>query len=228
MRSHRITTPERTPRAAFSAACGRLRVPLWRARSAAAHDGGEVGQAMVEFAAVILPILLILVAVIQFGLLFGANVTLTNAAREGARAATIFVYDNGGTRANNDLDRCSDALGAARQAFGLLSDASPHFTAPTPCPVASAADLNGDGFGDRWTNGDLTVSICRAMATPDSGCPDGADSTSYCTRTDASGCLVRLQLTYRSDIIVPFIGALLATDGSGRFVQSAVATMVIN
>ncbi|MGH2357991.1 MAG: TadE family protein, partial [Candidatus Limnocylindria bacterium] len=106
MRSHRITTPERTPRAAFSAACGRLRVPQWRARSAAANDGGEMGhsmgQAMVEFAAVILPILLILVAVIQFGLLFGANVTLTNAAREGARAATIFVYDNGGTRANND------------------------------------------------------------------------------------------------------------------------------
>jgi len=202
---------------ALRAARDRLRAPSSRG-----------GQAMVEFAAVVLPILLIVVAVIQFGLLFGTSVSLTNAAREGARAATIFVYDNGGTRANNDLDRCTDALSAARQAFGLMSDASPHFTAPTPCPNGSAADLNSDGFGDRWANGDLTVSICRAMATPDSACPDAADSTSYCTRTDASGCLVRFELIYRSDIIVPFIGALLATDANGRFVQRAVATMVIN
>lgn len=183
---------------------------------------------MVEFAAVILPILLILVAVIQFGLLFGASVTLTNAAREGARAATIFVYDNGGTRANNDLDRCTDALAAARQAFGLLSDTSPHFAASSPCPSGGAADLNGDGFNDRWTNGSLTMSLCRAMATPDTACPDAADSTSYCNRTDASGCLVRIALIYRSDVIVPFIGALLSTDGGGRFVQTTVATMVIN
>ena len=41
---------------------------------------------MVEFAAVLLPVLLIIVGIIQFGLLFGANVTLTNAAREAARA----------------------------------------------------------------------------------------------------------------------------------------------
>ena len=42
----------------------------------------ERGQAMVEFAAVLLPVLLIVVGIIQFGLLFGANVTLTNAVRE--------------------------------------------------------------------------------------------------------------------------------------------------
>ena len=44
---------------------------------------------MVEFAAVLIPILLIVVGIIQFGLIFGADVTLTNAAREAARAATI-------------------------------------------------------------------------------------------------------------------------------------------
>ena len=53
----------------------------------------ERGQAMVEFAAVLLPVLLIVVGIIQFGLLFGANVTLTNAAREAARAATIESVD---------------------------------------------------------------------------------------------------------------------------------------
>lgn len=189
---------------------------------------GSAGQAMVEFATVLLPLLLILVAIIQFGLLFGASVTLTNAAREGARAATIFVYDNGNTRAANDLDRCTDALVAARQAFGLMNAASPNFTTSSPCPAGSAADLSGDGLNDRWTNGDLVVSLCSSMSTPSAPCPDSADTTTYCTRTDGAGCLVRVELSYRSDIIVPLIGALLATDGNGRFIQRAVATMVVN
>jgi Flp pilus assembly protein TadG len=186
------------------------------------------GQAMVEFAAVLLPVLLILVAIIQFGLLFGANVTLTNAAREGARAATIFVYDNGSTRANNDLDRCGDALTAARQSFGLLRASGPNFTTSSPCPVGSGSDGNGDGLNDTWVNGDLSVSLCASATSPTAACPDASDATTYCTRTDASGCLVRVELTYRSDIIVPFIGALLSTDGDGRFLQRASATMVVN
>jgi len=39
---------------------------------------------------------------------------------------------------------------------------------------------------------------------------------------------VQVRFTYRSDIIVPFIGDILATDAGGRFMQSASATMVIN
>ena len=66
------------------------------------------GQALVEFAAVLLPMLLLIVGVIQFGLLFGANVTMTNAAREAARAATIYVYDNSHTKTWNDAERCGD------------------------------------------------------------------------------------------------------------------------
>ena len=66
------------------------------------------------------PILLVVVGIIQFGLIFGANVTLTNAAREAARAATIVRYDIAASRAVNDLDRCTAALDAARRSFGLL------------------------------------------------------------------------------------------------------------
>jgi hypothetical protein len=66
------------------------------------------------------------------------------------------------------------------------------------------------------------------MATPSSNCPSASDSTSYCGLTEPAGCLVQVQLTYRSDIIVPLISALLPTDANGRFVQRAVATMVIN
>jgi hypothetical protein len=42
------------------------------------------------------------------------------------------------------------------------------------------------------------------------------------------GCLVRVEIRYHSDIVVPLIGDLLATDGGGRFLSRAMATMVVN
>ena len=89
---------------------------------------------MVEFAAVLLPILLIVVGIIQFGLIFGANVTLTNAAREAARAATIESYDLTLTRSANDLARCTAALNAARQSFGIMHAAPPELHCHDPMP----------------------------------------------------------------------------------------------
>jgi TadE-like protein len=180
---------------------------------------------MVEFAAVLLPVLLLIVGIIQFGLIFGANVTLTNAAREAARAATIARFDNELPRSSNDVNRCTAALDAGRQSFGVMNAASPNFTVTWPCPSGSGSDLNGDGLNDRWVNGDVTMTLCSGMATPTTPCPTAG---TYCTLSDPTGCLVQVTLTYRSDIIVPFIGDLLATDAGGRFVQSATATMVVN
>lgn len=191
----------------------------------AARDRARRGQAMVEFAAVLLPVMLIVVGIIQFGLIFGANVTLTNAAREAARAATISRYDIAVSRATNDVDRCSRAIDAAVQSFGLMTASAPNFSAGRPCPAGIGSDLNGDGLQDRWVNGDITLSLCSSMATPTSPCPT---TGTYCTLTDPVGCLVQVTLTYRSDIIVPFMGDILATDSGGRFVQTASATMVMN
>jgi Flp pilus assembly protein TadG len=181
------------------------------------------GQALVEFAAVLLPVLLLIVGIIQFGLLFGASVTLTNAARESARAATIYIYDNSHTKAWNDAERCGEAVEAAQQALGFLSASTPHFT----------VTLNGTGAcptpsGDGQTNGDLTITYCDHVTTPDGDCPDGTDPDTTCIPDTREGCLVRITLTYRSDVIVPFIGGLIGTDVNGRFVQTATATMVVN
>src|SRR5918994_1750325 len=101
---------------------GRRRAP-WR-RIPRRPAASVPGQALVEFAAVLLPILLLIVGVVQFGLLFGASVTLTNAAREAARAGTIYVYDNSHTKAWNDAERCGDVAEAALQSFGFLSTSS--------------------------------------------------------------------------------------------------------
>lgn len=192
---------------------GRWRLPVAR------------GQAMVEFALVLLPILLLIVGIVQFGLLFGANVTLTNAAREAAREGTIYIYDHSisaNARFKNDAQRCGDIVQAATQSFGILSTTSPHFSAPLTggdCPTPT---------GETLVNGDVTVSYCDHVTTPDGDCPDTTDPDTACAVDTREGCLLRVTLTYRSDIIVPFLGLLLQTDAAGRFVQQASATMVIN
>ena len=188
----------------------------------AARRAIERGQALVEFVAVLLPLLLIVVGIIQFGLLFGANVTLTNAVREGARAGTIYLYDRSHTKAWNDGQRCAAALTAATQAFGLLSSASPYFSAMTTSGACTTTT------GETQVNGDITVAYCDHMATATSPCPDVADPTTTCTPDNRDGCLMQVSLTYRSDIIVPFIGQLLSRDTNGRFVQRVIATMVVN
>lgn len=183
------------------------------------------GQALVEFAFVLLPILLLIVGIVQFGLLFGASVTLTNAAREGARAGSIHVYDYSiasNTRYKNDAARCGAVVEAATDAFGMLSTSSPHFSAPLTagaCPTPTS---------DILVNGDVTVSYCDHVTTPDGDCPDTTDPDTACVKDTHEGCLIRVTITYRSDIIVPFIGALLDTDANGRFIQRATATMVVN
>lgn len=72
---------------------------------------------MVEFAAVLLPLVLVLVGIIQFGFLFSAYVGTSNAAREAGRAATIHRYVPIQTPAQNDMARCQDALAAATASF---------------------------------------------------------------------------------------------------------------
>jgi Flp pilus assembly protein TadG len=168
-----------------------------------------------------MPVLLIVVGIIQFGLLFGANVTLTNAAREAARAGSIYLYDRSHTKAWNDAARCGAMVTAAENAFGLLNAAAPHFTTTLSagaCPTP---------VGEGQTNGDLTVAYCDHMASATAPCPDPLDITTTCTLDNRMECLVRVELVYHSDIIVPLIGALLSTDANGRFAMRATATMVI-
>ncbi len=170
----------------------------------------------------LLPVMLILVGIIQFGLLFGANVALTNAAREGARAGTIYVYDRNHTKSWNDAERCGAIAQAATDAFGLLSSASPHFTVTVTsgaCPTTTA---------DSLVNGDLTVSYCDHVVTSDGPCPAPGNSATTCIPDTREGCLVRVSLSYRSDIVVPMVSTFLGTDGNGRFVHRALATMVVN
>jgi Flp pilus assembly protein TadG len=184
------------------------------------------GQAMVEFAAVLLPLLVVIVGIIQLGLILGANVSLTNAAREGAREATIHRYNASNGNAAEGDTRCTSAVEAAISAFGFLSPSSPHFSASTPCP--GGVDLNGDGLFDLWQNGDVEVSLCAGTTAPGTDCPDTSESDSFCTVDSGKGCLVRVQVTYNQALVVPLIDAILDDDGNGLFEIRADAAMVIN
>ena len=160
---------------------------------------------MVEFAAVLLPVLLIVVGIVQFGLLFGANVTLTNAAREAARAATItpvrpHLHPRDKRRhALHGRARCRSPVlrDPGRRLAALRRDRSvPRRNRPQrrryPRPLGERRHdrdpvrLDGDAHERRARRPGRT-------ARP----------------TDPAGCLVQVRLTYRSDIVVPFMGALL-------------------
>lgn len=180
---------------------------------------------MVEFVAVLLPLLLLVVGIIQFGLLFAANVTLANAVREGARAGSIYQYDYSITSNGkylNDAARCGAVVTAATDAFGLLSATSPNFSAPLSSGSCTTPT------SDTQTDGDVTISYCDHVNASDGPCPDPADSTTTCGPDTREGCLMQVTLTYRSDIIVPLLADILGHDANGRFVQHVTATMVVN
>lgn len=77
------------------------------------------GQAIVEFA-IILPIfLLILCAILDFGVVLYSQMTVINAAREGARAATLMAGD-----ANSIEARAGDRASAAAGGLDVRTSAS--------------------------------------------------------------------------------------------------------
>ena len=62
----------------------------------------ESGQSIVEFALVLPVLMLIVVGIVEFGWLFNGKITLTSAAREGARVAAIVKNETTATAAINE------------------------------------------------------------------------------------------------------------------------------
>lgn len=162
------------------------------------------GQSLVEFALVLTPLFLILLGIIQFGFIFNAYITITNATREGAREASIYVYDRTLTAAQNDAARHSVVLNTFQNSLNLLSPNPPQFTT-TGTWIQS---------GDAFTDGDLTVSYEIPGGAPDSD-----------PRTGQS---VTVQVRYHQDLMIPLVAALLPHDADGRMILTGEVTMVIN
>jgi Flp pilus assembly protein TadG len=88
----------------------------------------ESGQSLVEFTLVFIFIILpILMVFIESSVLLYKYVALTNAAREGARAGSIYLYvgDPGGSSAAPDAGRQADVATTVRDTIGPLLAAPP-------------------------------------------------------------------------------------------------------
>ena len=162
------------------------------------------GQSLVEFALVLTPLFLILLGIVQFGFIFNAYITITNATREAAREASIYVYDQTLTQGQNDAARNAEVRKTFQESLNLLTPNAPYFTTTGTWTQS----------GDTFTNGDLTVTYTL---------PD--DVTDSEPRT---GETVTVQARYHQDLLIPFISALLPKDGNGRLVLTGEVTMVIN
>jgi len=164
----------------------------------------DEGQSLVEFALVLTPLFLILLAIVQFGFIFNAYVTITNATREAAREASIYVYDRTLSSAQNDAARNAKIRTTFQGSLNLLSPTTPHFT------TTGTWTQSGDAF----TNGDLIVTYVLPA--------DIADSD------PRTGQTVTVRAQYHQDLLIPFIAALLPQDGGGRMLLTGEVTMVIN
>jgi Flp pilus assembly protein TadG len=100
-----------------------MRLVAARRRRDPAH-----GQSLVEFALIVTPLMLLLLAIVQFGFIFNTYVTITNATREAARTATIHLYDGSLSKAQNDLARNEALRTSLLASMNLLSKTSPQFS----------------------------------------------------------------------------------------------------
>ncbi|HYH94172.1 MAG TPA: TadE/TadG family type IV pilus assembly protein [Candidatus Saccharimonadales bacterium] len=178
--------------------------PVRVSRATIGPDAPQGGQSLVEFAFVLMPLFIILLGIIQFGFVFNAYVTITNASREGARIGTVYLYDSGLSKAQNDLARNNAIKAALTASMNLLIKTSPNFTTSTTWTQS----------GLTFTNGDLVVTYAN---------PAGV------TETDSRvGQQVTVRATYHQDLIIPIVNNFLPKDAGGRLGLSSEVTMVVN
>ncbi len=101
-------------------------------RRAQLASGGESGQSLVEFALLLLPLLMVVFGIIKFGILFGQYVTLTNATAYGAR--TLAVDRGAGTGPPN---ACALAETALDNAATTLNPSQINISISFPSPDTS-------------------------------------------------------------------------------------------
>lgn len=108
-------------------ACAALLASPPRSR---ARAGGAPGQEMVELA-LLLPVLLVIAAgVVDLGRLFHAYITITNAAREGARYATFDPLDSPGITAATKAEAVDSGI--------VITDGMIAITCPSGCGSGQA------------------------------------------------------------------------------------------
>jgi hypothetical protein len=107
------------------------------------------GQSLVEFALVLIPLMMIFTSILQFAVLFSAQVGITNGVREAVREASAIPVANS-----------ADAATAANRIFTILTDSS-----------TGLLKRNGSSYstGALMTSGSPRSQVCYYSYTDPSG-----------------------------------------------------------
>ena len=151
-----------------------------------------------------MPLFFVLLGIIQFGFIFNSFVTMTNAAREGARTGSIYICDSSLSKDQNDLGRNDSIKTALLGSMNLLGKTTPYF--------ATSGTWTKSGLV--FTNGDLVVSYVIPAGLTDTDCRRGEQVT--------------VRATYHQDLIVPIVSGFLPADAGGRLRLIGEVTMVLN
>jgi Flp pilus assembly protein TadG len=173
-----------------------------------ARRRSDEGQSLVEFSLILTPLLFLLLGIIQFGFVFQTYITLSTAAREAAREASIYVYDRNISQTANDALRNARAKTALLGAFNGMVKTSPNFTSSGTWTTTTS------GTTITATNGDIVITYTLPASVTDSDPRTGWRAT--------------VKASYHQDIIIPLIGAFLPKDPNGRLQLTTEVTMVIN
>ena len=104
-----------------------------------------------------MPLFIIILAIVQFGFIFNSYVTITNASREGARLGTVYVYNAGLSKAQNDLARNN-----------AIKDSRARIDEPADQGRPQLHDRSTwTQSGLTFTNGDLVVTYANPAAVLD-------------------------------------------------------------
>jgi hypothetical protein len=157
---------------------------LWR-QVAGSHTGEEIAEA-----ALVLPLLfIIMIAIFWFGQAFRIYTTLTQAARQGARAAVApqcaTCTPSGVTATQNAINAVSSALTASNLSTTQLVPLS-QWTQPTMCPCGTT------------TAGSCSSSVsCASDPTNSNVCVQPGVQLSFSTQGGAGECGTAVSFEYR-------------------------------
>lgn len=152
------------------------------------------GQSVVEFALILTPLMIIFMGILQFGLLFGANLGLINSTREGARYGAT-------------LQGAGSAAEAAQvYCYTLGMDA----TSALPA-VCSIGGVQQTGTLGRSMPSYAKTNVCRVAG---GDCGTAATTVSYCYFADpnpltSSSLRLNVNIVYRHPLFIPLISLIV-------------------
>lgn len=155
-------------------------------------SGEDHGAAAVEFALVVIPLLLIVFGIIEFGLIFAQNQALGNGARQGARLGVVANPSGSGS----PTESCAAILSQVQSAASTIGIASG--------AISAQVDITDPTAG--------TSTPCPAASS-------GASTTVFPCQGTNSGTIMTVTATYNSKVLVPLVitGSTVKLTGKGVF-----------